>query len=283
MLYYCYKTGRYFARKLRIETCYRVATIVADVYYFFAREDKRCLKHNMEIVLGVKDKKLIRGYAKNVFRNFAKYLADFFRVTRREQDSMMQDISVEGKENLDKALASGKGAILLSAHIGNWELGAGVIACMGYPLHAVVLAHKDKRINDFFLEQRTACGVKVIGLGAQLKNCFKILKKNKALAIVGDRDFSNYGLSVNFFGQPAVLPKGPAFFSVRTGAPIIGTFLLRTKDDKFKLFFEEAVHPKKTGDHDADMRDSMSRYIPQLEKYIKRFPDQWYAYRKVWE
>lgn len=282
MLYIFYRLGKALVLTLPVEKSYKIAAFLADIYSFFAREDKKNLEHNLRIVLGKNDKELMRKHIKNIFRNFAKYLVDFFRFEKMDGEYVRKNIRIEGRENLDMALAKRKGAILLSAHIGNWELGAAAIAGLGYPLHALVLDHKDKRINDFFVRQRVLCNIDVIGLGGQLKNCFRVLKKKEALAIVGDRDFTESGIEADFFGRPAVLPKGAASFSLKTGAPIVPTFLIRKKDNTFKLIFEKAIEGKKTENKDSDVKHIMKRYLPAIEKYVKAFPDQWYVFKKIW-
>jgi len=282
MLYYLYRFGEYLALRLPLETCYKIATTLADIYYSFAASDKKNIAANLEVVLGTKDKKVIEKHTKEIFRNFAKYLADFFRFSYITNDYILNKITLEGKENLDKALAKGKGAILVSAHLGNWELGGAVVGSLGYPIYAIVLDHKDKRVNDFFINQRAMTDVRVIQIGLQLKNCFKVLRKNKLLAIVGDRDFSKYGVKSEFFGKPTLLPKGPAFFSLKTGAPIIPTFVIRTKDDKFRLIFEKPIESVVSGTMEENVKNTIEKYIKVVEKYIRIVPDQWYVFRKVW-
>lgn len=283
MLYFIYKLGRQLVLKPSLRTCYKIAIVSADIYYFFAREDRRHLKENLKIVLKTEDQKLLNKYVKNVFRNFAKYLVDFFRFSKLSGSYIMSHVKIEGKEKIDKAMAAGKGAVILSAHFGNWELAGAVVGSLGYPLHVIALDHKDKRINNFFLEQRACVNMKVIPIGAQLKNCFKVLRKNKFLAILGDKDFSNNGISTEFFGRSCLLPKGPAFFSLRTGAPIIPCFMIRNEDDTFRLVFGDPIEHTKSGDKEADIKSLMQRYVAVIEKYVKEFPDQWYVFRKVWE
>ena len=283
MLYFLYKIGRRFALKLSRKTCYRIAVVLADVYYFFARNDRKNIGDNLKVVLGTGDHKAITRHTKKIFRNFAKYLADFFRFSQLSGDHILRFTEIEGKKNLDEALKRGKGVISLSAHLGNWELGAAIVASMGYPLYVIALNHKDTRINDFFLQQRAVADVKVIPIGSQLKNCFKVLRKNAVLGIAGDRTFSNHGIWADFFGRPAKLPQGPAFFSLRTGALIIPTFLMRKKDDSFRLSFEKPIENEKTENGEADIKNAVKKYIGVTERYIKSFPDQWYAFKKVWE
>ncbi|UCD55416.1 MAG: lysophospholipid acyltransferase family protein [Candidatus Omnitrophota bacterium] len=282
MLYFLYRAGRSLCLKVPLKICYKAAVICADIYYLFARDDRRNLTDNLKVILGTDDKKLIERHIKSIFRNFAKYLADFFRFGKLNRDYISSNITIEGRENIDRVLAKGKGAIMLGAHIGNWEMGAAVIASLGYPFYAIVLSHKDKQINDFFVHQRSIADVKIIAVGSQLKNCFRVLKKNSLVAIVGDRDFSGHGVKADFFGRPAILPKGPAFFSLRIGSPIIPSFLLRMKDDTFKLVFEKPLEGKSTGNEEADIKNLMQKYLSVIEKYIKIFPDQWYAFKRVW-
>ncbi|MFH1305775.1 MAG: lysophospholipid acyltransferase family protein [Candidatus Omnitrophota bacterium] len=283
MLYVLYAIGRKLALVLSQETFYKVAVFLADIYYIFARSDRRNLTGNLKVILKTNEDKVIKEHVRNVFRNFNKYLVDFFRFSELTRDYMISQALIEGKQNIDQALTAGKGAILVSAHIGNWELGGAIVASMGYELYAIALNHDDERIDNFFALQRNTAGMKTIPIGAQLKNCFKVLRKNNLLAIVGDRVFSDNGLEVNFFGRPTVLPKGPAFFNLRTGAPLIPTFTMRDKDGRFRMVFERPLETCLTGDEKTDIKRITESYVAVLEKYVRNYPDQWYICKKMWE
>jgi len=282
VLYLAYNLAQRLVLKLPLGKGYRIAVFIADIYYIFARKDREALRENMKVILGKDDKKLIDGYIRNVFRNFAKYLVDFFRFSTMSREYILKYINICGKENLDKTLARGKGAVILSAHIGNWELGGAVVGTLGYSIYAIALDHKDERVNNFFINQRAICDMKIIPIGSQLKNCFRILRKNSLLAILGDRDFSSHGVQAEFFGKTTLMPKGPAFFSLRTGAPIIPTFSIREKDDSFRLVFEEPIESAENGRSEEAVKSVMARYIAVIERYIRKYPDQWYAFRKIW-
>ncbi|NQT32813.1 MAG: lysophospholipid acyltransferase family protein [Candidatus Omnitrophica bacterium] len=288
MLYRLYVIGMLLARVLSLKAGYVIAKISANLYCFFAREDRRELTDNLRVVLGEDTPNaVIDEHVRGIFVNFAKYLADFFKFTRYTKEHIDQNIEIVDIENLDDALAEGNGAILLSLHLGNWELGAAIIASIGYPLSALVLEHADKRINDFFVKQRDINSMKVIQMGLQaglrIKECFRVLKKNESLAIVGDKDYTSNGLEIEFFGKKAVLPKGPAVFALKTKAPIVFTVLTREKDDTFKFYFEKSIKCENTGDADKDIRGVMSEYIKLFEKYIRMYPDQWYAFKRLWK
>ena len=274
--------AKFLAVAFPLSFCYKVAEFFADIHYLFALEDRKNIAYNLKIALQIEDKKVINKYAKNIFRNFAKYLIDFLRMSKINKKYILNRIKIEGRENLDKALSSGKGVIILTAHLGNWELGGGVVGRLGYPLNAIALNHKNTKVNDFFLNQRACCNVTVIPIGSHLKRCFNVLRNNELLAIVGDRDFSSSGIKANFFGKETILPKGPAVFSIKTGAPIVPTMIIRTKDNTHRVIFEEPVLPDVESDKKKRVRNTVEKYILVIEKYIRAFPDQWSVFRKMW-
>jgi len=217
-----------------------------------------------------------------MFRNFAKYLVDFFRFEKIDIEYIKNNIHIENRHYFEEALSKGKGVIVVSAHLGNWELGGIVIALLGYPFWAVALPHKDRRVNNFFNFQRERKGMRVIPLGKAVRACLNLLKNNKMVALAGDRDFTQKGIILDFFGKPTFLPEGPAAFALKTGAIIVPTFMLRNKDDTFTLTIHKPIEATPTEDKDNDLRELIMRYKIIFEDYIRRLPDQWYMFRRFW-
>jgi len=283
MMYYVYLVAFYISRILPIKVSYALADLIARAFYASSRRDRVALEENMRVILG-RDagKKDIGRNVLNVFRNFAKYLADFFKMSKLTRVYIDRHVRFRGLENLDKCLSEGRGVICLALHMGNWELGAALLSAIGYPMNALVLEHKDKRVDDLFVRQRSLNGTCNIPLGMSVKKCFKALRNNEAMAIVGDKDYTSSGLCVDLFGRKTVLPKGPAVISLKTGAPIVFTCLARREDDTFDMMFEEPIKPVKTGDIDRDVHNLMDKYIKVFERYIRQYPDQWYAFKELW-
>lgn len=277
-----YKLGQTLALALPLEAGYPIAAFIAKLQFIFSRKDRLVVYGNLRAVFPSKDEKEINRIAKAVFVNFAKYLVDFFRFEKLDKKFLGEKIRVVGRDNLDNALKEGKGVIALTAHIGNYELGGAVISLLGYRFNAVALDHKNKSVNDFFIGQRARTGVKVIPLGSALRKCYEALNKGEVLALVGDRDFSNHGVVIEFFGRKALIPKGPAAFYTRTGASIVPGFLIRMPDDTFELRFEKPILYKMTGDMEADEKRVTGLCVEAIEDYIKRYPSQWYMFRRFW-
>ncbi len=280
--YYFYRIGQFIALALPLRLVYGFAVFLADLHYFFAFRDRRFVKANLRIIFPEKSNQELRKISRKVFRNFAKYLVDFFRFEKLNRQYIDKNIKLENLHYFDAALAKGKGVIVLSAHLGNWELGAVVVAQMGYPFWVVALPHKTKKVNDFFDAQRNRKGVKVIPLGKAVRSCISEFRNNHMVALAADRDFTEKGILIDFFGLPTHFPEGPAALSLMTGASIVPAFMLRNPDDSFTLRIEKPVEFSPAGDKVKDLAGLITVYNKIFEDYIRRYPEQWYVFRRFW-
>ena len=278
--YILYRIGQFIVLYIPLKFAYKVAVFFSDVHYFFARKDRLAVTENLKAIFPEKSEQEISSIRIRMFRNFAKYLADFFRFSLLDREYINKNVRLVDMDNFDKALAKGKGVIVLTAHIGNWELGGAVIALLNYPFWVVVLEHKNKNVNNFFNHQRESKGVKFIPVGITVKRCLTVLKQNGMVALAGDRDFGDTGVTVKFLGKSVLLPRGPAAFSLKTGSPIVPGFMVRDENDKFFLKIEEPIEFKPSGNDQKDLLALIELYKVVIEKYIRQYPDQWYMFRR---
>jgi KDO2-lipid IV(A) lauroyltransferase len=102
------------------------------------------------------------------------------------------------------------------------------------------------------------------------------------VALVGDRDFSEKGVIIDLFGKPTHLPEGPAVLSLMTGASIVPGFMFRNPDDSFTLRIEKPIEFTPAGDKTKDFANLMKVYKVVIEDYIRKYPEQWYVFRRFW-
>ena len=280
--YYIYRFGQFIALLLPLRLVYGIAVFLADLHYFFAFRDRAFVVNNLRIIFPEKANQQLWKISRAVFRNFAKYLVDFFRFEKLNRGYIDNNVKLEGMHYFDAALSAGKGVVVLTAHLGNWELGGVVIAQLGYPFLVVALPHKTKKVNDFFDAQRNRKGVKVIAVGKAMRSCISEIRNNHMVALAGDRDFTGKGILIDFFGLPTHFPEGPAALSLITGAPIVPGFMLRNPDDSFTLRIEKPVEFVPTGDMAKDMAALVVEYKKIFEDYIRKYPEQWYIFRRFW-
>ena len=267
---------------LPVKINYKIAVFLSDLHYIFADKDRQAVKENLRAIFPGKSEKELSRIRLRMARNFAKYLADFLRFKKINSEYIRKYVRIENLHYFEEAKAKAKGVIILTAHLGNWELGGVVVSLSGYPFWVVVLPHKNKKEDNFFNSQRESKGLKVIPLGKAVRQCLNVLKQKEMLALAGDRDFTEKGIILDFFGRPSFFPEGPAAFSLQTGAPIVPGFMLRNKDDSFTLRIEKPIEPRPSGNRNKDLTELINSYKTIFEDYIRKYPDQWYMFRRFW-
>ena len=284
MFKYClYRFARFLVNRLSLATSYKLGVVLSDIQYIFSFRDRKAVYNNLKRICP--DAKNLREMAREVFRNFGKYLVEFLRMDGMvDKDFIARRVKIENIERIDQALKKGKGAIIMTAHIGNWELGAVLLNMLGYPLMAVALPHKERPVNDLFNHQREVHGITVVATHNAIRKCMEQLKDNKIIAIVGDRDFTvKGGELIDFFGAKTLIPKGAAIFSKKTGAPIVPTFLIREPDNMFRLSILDPIFPGADEEgvpEEEAIRKIMRRYLAVIEDQVRRYPTQWLLFRE---
>jgi KDO2-lipid IV(A) lauroyltransferase len=278
-MYYLFLLGKFLALILPRNVCYYISFFFAKLKFYFSKRDREVLIFNLLPV--VKDEKKAIRCTERVFRNFGYYLVDFFRFSKLDMNFIKKYVKIEGLHFLRDLVLAGKRIIAFTAHLGNYELGAAITSMLGYKVYGVALPHKDTRLNNFFNNQRKLCGVGVIQTGMGIRRCFKCIEENKIVALLGDRDYSCKGKRTKLFGKTCLLPRGTAMLSLRTQAYILPSFLIREGLGYYKLIFDKPISPfnnglKKTEDQILEECASI------LEKYIWRYPEQWYIFEKYW-
>jgi KDO2-lipid IV(A) lauroyltransferase len=280
--YILYRIGQLLVFSLPLRWAYKLAVFICDVRYLVADKDRKYVRDNLLAIFPQKTKREIHKIRIQMFRNFAKYLVDFFRFEKIDREFINKYVRLENLHYLDQTLKKNMGVVVLTAHLGNWELGGVVIALLGYPFWVVALSHKDKRVDNFFISQRESKGLKVIPLGRAVRASISLLREGKILGLVGDRDFTEKGRVLEFFSRPTIFPEGPAALSLKTGAPIIPGFMLRNSDDTFTLKIEGPIEFNPSSNKEKDIEELMLRYKTIFEDYIRRYPEQWFMFRRFW-
>ena len=277
--YLPYKIGEFVTQSVPWKIAYKIGIFFAKLHFLISKKDREAVMNNLRVILPKEDQVVIRKKAKDVFINFGLYLVEFFRFSKIDRKYVESHFSIVGRENLDKARKDGKGAILLTAHIGNWELAGMALSLFGYKLMVIALDHKNSKINDFFNKRRLSKGIEVVSLGASIKRCYRGLRNNKFVAILGDRDFSRTGYSLDFLGRKKEIPRGPAVLALRTGAPIIPVLVTRQGLDRLEI---ECLSPIEIS-KGTDEIGLMKKYLKIIEDRIYKIPSQWLMFREFWK
>lgn len=229
------------------------------------------------------DKAQITKITSELFKNLGQNLAEILYIPRLNNKNIDKLIKQEGIEKIDKALKAGKGAIILSAHIGNWELLPAYFGLKGYPGTVIARRLRVELFDDLLSDLRRAKNIDMLYREDAFKNAVSVLKSNRCLGILPDQDMDAVeGIFVDFFGEPAYTPVGPVNLALVTGAPIIPCYIIRNGKGH-KVIVEDPIELTITQDRKSDIIENTAKWSRVTEKYIKRYPSQWVWMHSRWK
>jgi KDO2-lipid IV(A) lauroyltransferase len=267
---------------LPVKVCRLIAKFVVAFVYPFLKKDRIGLANNLALALMRSPADpFIQQKVKRIFYNYGQYMADFFIMPQLPPSKKQRYFDhVHGENHIHTALAKGRGVILLSAHLGNWEFGGTMMRLYDYSLAVVALPHNTSATNALVNRLRKNSGIKIIELTGSPFTGIEILqhlRRNGVVAMVGDKDFFGTGRPTPFFGQPVDFPVGPIALAMKSGAALIPAFVLQGQDGRYFGLTEKAIPLESTGNRDKDLAINLTRIAQVFEKYIRRYPDQWYC------
>jgi len=279
-LCFLYKLGIFLSCHLPSLLAYWIAERLADLFFLIptskGKSYKKATFHNLSLILEKESgNRELREKARCSYRNFARYLREFFWLPGLNRKKFFNLLTPVGLENLDYALSQKKGVIILSVHFGNWEWGGMGISLCGYPINFLVREHKNRWTNKLFYKVREKVGVKIIFLN-QLKEVIRVLKNNEILTILADENIKKE-VKVDFFGHRISIPAGPFKLARRTGAMIVPSFAIRSKERKEKQrgIIETPFRVSKSGQEEDSVRKAADKFIQVVQDYLYHYPDHW--------
>ena len=273
-MYPAYQLGFWLSNRLPRAQALRLAEALGGWSYRLAPGNRHAVEQNIGLVAGNHSLDERDRLTREVFRNFGRYLVEFSTAHRAPSP----DVTVDGWEHLTAAQAAGRGVLILTGHFGNWELGAAVLRRRGVRLVAVALPHAGRRMNALFDRQRSRLGVPVIPLGrGAAAAVLRALRQEQAVAVVGDQEFGRHGVPVALCGRWVIWPAGPATLSLRSGAPVVPSVLVREGPWRFRLCLDAPIWP----DPGMDSGMLTQRYAAAFERRVTRDPAQWLLFRPV--
>ncbi len=222
---------------------------------------------------------------RRLYRNLGWHLAEFCQMPKYTRDGTQRFVRYEGLEHYLAARERGQGVLILTGHLGAWELSSFWHSLMGYPMAMVIRRLDNERVDQLVNGIRCMHGNQVLHKDDFARGLIGAMRKGKTVGILMDTNMTPpQGVFVPYFGRLACTASGMARVARRTGAAVLPGFLLwEEAEQKYVLHFGPEIEVAEGGEDDADATANTARFTAVLEDYVRRYPDQWLWVHRRWK
>ncbi|MEV6907113.1 phosphatidylinositol mannoside acyltransferase [Amycolatopsis sp. NPDC051071] len=242
----------------------------------------RQLRSNLARVVPQADEVELDELTRRAMRSYARYWHEMFRLPSMDHKEVSRKVaqSITGVENLDAALAEGNGAVMALPHSGNWDAAGVWLADYLGGFTTVAERLKPESLYQRFVSYRESLGFEIVPLtgdSSAMRVLLKRLRENKAICLVGDRDLTNSGVPVKFFGEQTKMPGGPARLAATTGAALIPAGCWFTEDG-----WQIRLHPRIRVTNRSEVPAATQALADIFAGDIAAHPADWHMMQKFW-
>jgi KDO2-lipid IV(A) lauroyltransferase len=269
-----------FSRKQAV----RIANLLGKIIFNVAKKHREIALDNLTYAFGnEKQPEEIERIARQVFINLVHVVFEIAWSLQLDERHLSKHFKVDGSHHFKKAFEKGRGVLVLTAHLGNWELLSVLAGMIKSPMSVVVRPLDFEPLDHYVHNLRSRFGGKMIPKQRSFRKIIRYLARGEAVYLLLDQNVDWYeGVFVDFMGHRACTNKGMALLALKTGAPVIPVFMVREKSGLRAEFGPEVVTVK-TGDKQKDIEINSQEYNRVIEGFVRRYPDQWFWIHQRWK
>lgn len=259
-----------------------LGSVLGSVYYRTAARQRRraILQMQTSLKLPISE---CEKHVNSMCVKLAQAVLEILYTPRLTKATIREYVEIENEQYLWEALAQGRGIVFVTAHFGNWEWMGAALSLLGVPVASIVRRQPNEQHTRLLNEFRGMSGIEVFASGTnELIAAAKALKKGKLLGFLADQDAGCTGIMLDFLGQPASTPPGPAVFAKKINAPVVPGFIMRKPNGRHLLKIFPPLAYVDTGDELNDVGNFMIQVNTILETMIRDYPDEWLWIQKRW-
>jgi KDO2-lipid IV(A) lauroyltransferase len=265
----------------------RIGAWLGELFYLLDVRDRRVALLNLSIAFPEKSLAERRRILRSSCRNLGRMVAEFCHLPQLDAEKLSALVHFADRAVWEQAVAraSEQGAVILTAHFGNWELLAYAQGLLGHPVTLVHRPMHNRLFDEAITQVRIKPGTRAIKKKAAAKEALRALKRHDILVIPSDQNQTrSVGVFVDFFGKPACTTPGVARLAMLTGAPVYPVFMVREgESNRHRIEMQPEVEMVRSGDRDADIIANTQRCSDVIEAMIRRYPEQWIWFHKRWK
>jgi len=262
-----------------------VGKLLGTLAYILDRSHRRIVRRNLQFTHPEWPKESIREISIRIFQNTGIMALEVLQITCFSREDILRTVRIRGKENLLNALKNPKGIIMISAHLGNWEMATLFVSCyFQKPVVAVAKPIRSKILGRCIRPLRTRFGITILGKKGALPQMVRTLHQGKILGLLIDQGpRPSEGVEVTFFGRTANATPGAAIVARRYDSPVLPAFCIREADGSLTLIVEPPLTLMRTDDSRADIQTNTQIMTNAIEEAVKKHPEQWFWFHRRWK
>jgi len=226
----------------------------------------------------------VREIARESYRGLGRVTIESILLSREPRETVLAAFSgADNWEKLEAALAEGRGVVLVSGHIGSWELSAAYMAARGVPVDAIAMHMANPLSDGFFKRTRERFGVRVLFDDEAVRAIPRSFREGRAVGFLSDQGAKGLASTfVDFFGRPAKTPRGAAVFALRGRLPMLFIAAIRQPDLSYRFIVRD-VALADSGDREKDVDDTVRNYTKAIEDCVREYPEQYFWQHRRWK
>jgi KDO2-lipid IV(A) lauroyltransferase len=242
-------------------------------------------RRNLELAFPEKTPAEREQILRRLYRNLGWLLAEFCQMPRYTRENTRGFLRYEGLEHYLAARERGKGVLIITGHLGAWELSSYYHSLMGYPMSMVIRRLDNARVDRLVNHIRCLHGNRVLHKDDFARGLLAAMRQGETVGILMDTNMTPpQGVFVPFFSRVACTASGLARVALKTGAAVLPGFLLwEESEQKYVLHFAPEIELTVSGDDERDIVENTARFTQAIESYVRRYPDQWLWLHRRWK
>lgn len=260
-----------------------VARFFTFLVYWILGIRKKVAIDNLKLVFPDKPKNWYRQTAYFSYLHFGMAILEFMSMNKWSHQKLagrMRNVNIDRFLN---SVQTGKGAIVVSGHFGNWEIGIGYLHLKNVRSSVIQQRQKNRLVNDKMKSLREKWGMEIVYPRGAVENCLIALKKKRVVAMLGDQDAGKRGIVVSFLGQPSSTHVGGAMIHLKSGVPLFLGTCTRVNARKFDFVIQPIPTNQQKTISDVRLKEVIEKYSLAMEKYIRKHPEQYFWLHRRWK